>query len=86
MVFQKEALLRRTESYDKSHVQSEADRSKNTRESMQMLGITVAIERMTRAAAVRWYGHVLEREKGNILKETWNFGITVEKKRKPKAT
>ena len=31
---------------------------KNTKELMQMLGVAVPIERMVRAAAVRWYGQV----------------------------
>ena len=38
---------------------------KNTKELIQMLGVTVS---MLRAAAVRWYGHVLRREDGIILK------------------
>ena len=29
---------------------------------IQMLGITVTIQRMVRAVAVRWYGHILQRE------------------------
>ena len=38
-----------------------------------MLTITVSVKRMVTARAVRWYGHVLRREEGNILKETLNF-------------
>ena len=33
---------------------------------MQMLGITVPIERMVIVAAVRRKGHILQREEGNI--------------------
>ena len=68
-----------------SHVQSEVDRSK---ELMQMLGVSVPTERVVRAAAVRWYGHVLQKkEDNNVLKETLNFkviGIGRRKKRKIK--
>ena len=35
---------------------------------MQMLGNTAPIERMVSAAAVRWYGHVLQREKVTLCK------------------
>ena len=42
---------------------------KSTNELMQMLVITVPFESMVTAAAVRWYGQVLRREKGNFLKE-----------------
>ena len=34
-----------------------------------MFGITVPIERMVSAAALKWYGHVLQREEGDILKK-----------------
>ena len=82
MVFEREEeLLRRTESYDKNHLRSEADRSKSTRELMQMLGITAPNQIMARAAAVRCYGHVLQREEGNILKETLNFEVTGRRKK-----
>ena len=60
---------------------------KNTNELMQMLGITVPIERMIRAETVSWYRHVLRKEEGNILKEVLNFEITGRRKRRrPKAT
>ena len=55
---------------------------KNTKELMLMLGITVLFERMVRAVAVRWYGHILQREEGNILKEA--LGNWKEQKGKTK--
>ena len=33
---------------------------------MQTLEVTALIERMAGAAAVRWYGHVLQREEDSI--------------------
>ena len=42
---------------------------KNTNELMQMFGVTVPIERMLTAAAMRWYEHTLQRGEANwILK------------------
>ena len=40
---------------------------------MQMLGVTIPIEK--RAADVIWYGHVLRRNEGYILKEALNFEL-----------
>ena len=49
---------------------------------MQMLSITVPIERLVRAAAVGWYGYVLRKEESNILKEALNFEL--REKERPK--
>ena len=54
-------IIENRKNFDKSYVQSEADRSKEQKELMQTLGVTVPNERMIRAAAVKWYGHVLQR-------------------------
>ena len=48
-------------------------KEKNTKESIQMLGVTVPIERIVTTATLRWYGHVLHREESNILKEALSF-------------
>ena len=54
---------------------------------MPMLGVTVPVERMVRAAAIRWYGHVLRRDEGDILKEALNFEVIGKRKRgRPMAT
>ena len=58
---------------------------KNTEELLQMLGITVPVERMVRASAVRWYGRTLQR--GYILKVALNLEVTGRRKNeRPKAT
>ena len=49
---------------------------KTTKELMQMLGIAVAIARMVKEAAVRWYGRILWRNEENILKEALNAEVT----------
>ena len=38
-----------------------------TNELIAMLGVTKLTERMVRAAAVRRYGHVLQKEEGDLL-------------------
>ena len=47
--------------------------------------LNVFIERIVKAAAVKWDGHVLQREEGDILKEALNFEATGKKKEIPKA-
>ena len=53
---------------------------KETKELMQMMGVTLPIERMVKVAAVGRYGHDLRREEGNILKKALNFEATGRKK------
>ena len=58
---------------------------KNTNELMKILDGAISTEIMVREVAVRWYGHILERE-GNILKVS-QFKIIGQKKMgRPKAT
>ena len=77
----KVALLRRTKrAVIKAMWEVTLFNRKNTNELMQMFGITVLIERMVRAAAVRWYGQVLRREKDNILKEASTFEVIGRRK------
>ena len=45
-----------------------------------MLGMTVPIERMIRVTAVRWYGSILLRKEGNILKKALNYEVTGKRK------
>ena len=53
---------------------------------MEMLGLN-AIEKVAKANGVRWYGHVLRREEGNILKKALDFEIDGHRKRgRPKST
>ena len=48
---------------------------KNTKELMTMLGLTVPIEMVVKANAVRWYGHALRREQNNALRRALHFEV-----------
>ena len=50
-------------------------------ELMDMLGLHETVDRMARASGVRWYGHVLRREDGNILKDALAFEVSGQRKR-----
>ena len=47
---------------------------------MQTFGVTLPIEGIVRAAALTWYGHVLRREEGNILKKVLNCEVIGRKR------
>ena len=40
---------------------------KSTKDLMQMLDLNETIVQLARANSVRWYGHVLRKDKNNIL-------------------
>ena len=40
---------------------------------MTMLGLTVSMEVVAKATALRWYGHVLRAEKNNLMRRALNF-------------
>ena len=40
---------------------------KSTEELINMLGLHETMVRMAKASGVRWYGHVLQRDKGDVL-------------------
>ena len=63
-----------------------ADR-RNTIELMDMLGLKETVDKMVKANAVRWYGHVLRRENDNILRRAMVFKVNERRKRgRPKRT
>ena len=48
---------------------------KNTEGLMDMLGLKETIEKLAKANGVRWYGYVLRREDGNILRQALEFRV-----------
>ena len=82
------AILRRTE---RAMVRAMCgvklmDRKKN-KELMVMLGVEETVDQMAKANAVRWYGHVLRREDGHVLRRALDFEVDEKRKRgRPKRT
>ena len=54
---------------------------RNTEQLMDMLGLNETLDKLAKANAVRWYGHVLRREDSDVFKKALNF--SVNGKRKP---
>ena len=48
---------------------------------MFMLGLNVAMDQLAMANSVRWYGHVLRREDGHILRRALDFGVDGQRKK-----
>ena len=54
---------------------------KNMEELMEMLGLKEMLDRMAKANRVRWYGHVIRRNDGNILKKAMLMEVNGKRKR-----
>ena len=60
---------------------------KTTEEQMVMLGLKEIIERLATANGVRWYGHVLRKDDGSVLRVALNLEVSGKRKRgRPKKT
>ena len=60
---------------------------KNTAELMKMLGLKKTLDKMAQANEVRWYEHVVRRDKESILKKAMMLQVNGQRKReRPKQT
>ena len=48
---------------------------KRSRELMSLLGLKDTLDGLARASRARWYGHVLRRNNGDILRRTLDFEV-----------
>ena len=48
---------------------------------MEMLGLKETVVQMTKANGVRWYGHVLRRDDGHLLRKALEFEVKGKRKR-----
>ena len=46
-----------------------------------MLGLNEAMEKLAMAVSVRWYGHVLRREDGHVLRRAFHFEVECQRKK-----
>ena len=60
---------------------------KRTENLMEMLGLKETVVQMAKANGVRWYGHVLGRNDGHVLRKALKFEVKGTKKQgRPKKT
>ena len=77
------AILRRTE---RAMVRAMCDvklmKKKRTEDlQMEMLGLKETMVQMVKANGVRWYGHVLRRDDGHVLRKVLEFEVKGKRKR-----
>ena len=54
---------------------------KNTNKLIDMLGLDEIMDKMAKANELRWYGHVLRREDGDVLQKMLEFKLDGQKKK-----
>ena len=76
------AILRRTErAMVKAMCGAKLMEKKRTEDLMEMLGLKETVVQMVKANGVRWYGHVLRRYDGYVLRKTLEFEVKGKRKR-----
>ena len=82
------AILRRTErAMVRAMSVAKLMEKKRTEDLMEMLGWTKTVVQMAKANGVSWYGHVLRRDDGHVLRKALEFEMKGKKKRgRPKKT
>ena len=54
---------------------------------MEMLGLKETVVQMAKANGVRWYGHMLKRDDGHVLRKALEFEVKGKRKRgRPRKT
>ena len=60
---------------------------KSTKDLMHMLDLIETIDHLAKANSVRWYGHVLRKDKNNFLRRALDNKVNGTRKRgRPKKT
>ena len=54
---------------------------KGTEDLMEMLGLKETVVQMAKANGVRWYGHALRRDDGNVLRKVLECEVKGKRKR-----
>ena len=82
------AILRRTETaMVRAICGAKLMEKKRTEDLMEMLGLKETVVQMAKASGVRWYGHVLRRDDGHVLRKALEFEVKGKRKRgQPKKT
>ena len=60
---------------------------KRTEDLIKMLALKETVVQMAKAKGVKWYGHVLRRENGHVLRKALEFEVKGKRKRgRPRKT
>ena len=82
------AVLRRTErAMVREMCGAKQMEKKRTEDLMKMLGLKKTVVQMAKANGMRWYGHVLRRDDGHVLRKALEFEVKGKMKQgRPKKT
>ena len=82
------AILRRTETaMVRAMCGVKLVEKKRTEDLMEMLGLNETAVQMAKVNGVRWYGHVLRRDEGHVLRKALESEVRGKRKRgRPKKT
>ena len=76
------AILRRTErAMVRAMCGAKLMEKKRTEDLMEMLGLKETVVQMAKANGVRWYGHMLRRDDGQVLRKALEFEVKGKRKR-----
>ena len=69
-------ILQRTErSMERAMCEVQLKDSNGVKDSMLMLGLNKTIVQLAVANSFHWYGHVLRREDGHVLRRAYKFEV-----------
>ena len=78
------AILRRTErAMVRGMCGAKLMERKRTEDLMEKLGLKETMVQMAKANGVRWYGHVLKRDDGHVLRKALEFEVKDKRKGGP---
>ena len=82
------AILRRTEkAMVRAICSAKLTEKKRTEDLMETLGLKETVVQMAKANGVRWYGHVIRRDDGHVLRKVLESEVKGKRKRgRPKKT
>ena len=70
------AILRRTEKAKmRTMCGVKLIEKRRSQELMSLLGLKVTLEGLARLSGIRWYGHALRRDNGDVLRRTLDFEV-----------
>ena len=76
------SILRRTErAMLRAMCGAKLMEKKKAEDLMEMLGLKETVVQMAKANGTRWYGHVLRRDDGHLLRKALEFEVKGERRR-----
>ena len=75
------AILKRTEkAMVRAMCGAKLMEKKRTEDLVEMLGLNETVVQMAKSNRVRWYGHVLRRDDGHVLRKVLEFEVKSKRK------